>query len=221
MSLSLEEELGTAIVRSPCWENRFWAISKRALDVIVSALLLVLLSPVFFVLSLLVKLTSPGPALYEWKVVGQNGRSFSSYKFRSMVVEADQLKASLLATNEMTGPVFKITRDPRITRVGAWMRRYSLDELPQLYSVLIGDMSLVGPRPPLQSEYKQFTEYQKQKVAVKPGITCLWQVSGRNNIRDFDAWVSLDLQYIQNWSLWLDLTILAKTIVAVVSGSGK
>ena len=208
-------------MRSPSWENKFWAICKRTLDVIVSALLLVLLSPIFLLLSWLVKLTSPGPVLYEWKVVGENGRPFSSHKFRSMVVEADQLKDSLLAKNEMTGPVFKLSHDPRITTVGAWMRRYSLDELPQLYSVLIGDMSLVGPRPPLQSEYKHFTEYQKQKLSVKPGITCLWQISGRNNIRDFDEWVSLDLEYIQNWSLWLDVSILAKTFFAVVSGSGK
>jgi len=217
----VEEQKRELSGRSSCWDNEFWTIFKRIFDVIISVILLVLLSPLLLLVGLLVKLTSPGPVLYRWRVVGKNGRPFCSFKFRSMVVEADELKASLLAKNEMTGPVFKISRDPRITPVGAWMRRYSLDELPQLYSVLVGDMSLVGPRPPLQSEYKHFTEYQKQKLAVKPGITCLWQISGRNNIRDFDEWVSLDLQYIRNWSLWIDLRILARTVIAVVSGSGK
>jgi lipopolysaccharide/colanic/teichoic acid biosynthesis glycosyltransferase len=217
----VDEQAQDLIGRSTCWDNKFWTICKRIFDGIVSVFLLVLLSPLLLLLSLLVKLTSPGPALYRWKVVGKNGRPFCGYKFRSMVVEADQLKGTLLAKNEMTGPVFKLTRDPRITPLGAWMRRYSLDELPQLYSVLVGHMSLVGPRPPLQSEYKCFTEYQKQKLAVKPGITCLWQIGGRNNIRDFDEWVSLDLQYIKNWSLWLDFSILVKTVLAVVSGSGK
>ncbi len=138
-----------------------------------------------------------------------------------MVVGADDMKPALLAKNEMSGPVFKLTNDPRITRVGAWMRRYSLDELPQLYSVLVGDMSLVGPRPPLATEYERFTEYQKQKLSVKPGITCLWQVSGRNRVRDFDEWVRLDLEYIRNWSPWLDLHILVRTLGTVISGSGK
>jgi lipopolysaccharide/colanic/teichoic acid biosynthesis glycosyltransferase len=222
MQLTVVEECGREpTVRSTSWENRFWTTFKRIFDVVVSAVLLVLLSPLLLPLSLLVKLTSPGPVLYRWKVVGKGGRPFCSYKFRSMVVEADQLKASLLKKNEMTGPVFKLSHDPRITPVGRWMRRYSLDELPQLYTVLIGEMSLVGPRPPLQSEYKHFTEYQKQKLTVKPGITCIWQISGRNSIRDFDEWVSLDLQYIRDWSLWLDFSILAKTVLAVVSGSGK
>jgi lipopolysaccharide/colanic/teichoic acid biosynthesis glycosyltransferase len=138
-----------------------------------------------------------------------------------MVSNADDLKAKLEHLNEMTGPVFKLTTDPRITRVGFWLRRYSLDELPQLYSVLLGDLSLVGPRPPLQSEYAHFTEFQKQKLSVKPGITCLWQVHGRNQVSDFDDWVSLDLQYIREWSLWLDMRILFRTFSAVFSGSGK
>jgi lipopolysaccharide/colanic/teichoic acid biosynthesis glycosyltransferase len=138
-----------------------------------------------------------------------------------MVTNADELKAKLEAQNEMTGPMFKITNDPRVTPVGAWMRKYSLDELPQLYSVLKGDMSLVGPRPPLVTEYEKFTAYQKQKLAVKPGITCLWQVSGRNDINDFDQWVRLDLEYICNWSQRLDLHILVRTVGTVFSGSGK
>jgi lipopolysaccharide/colanic/teichoic acid biosynthesis glycosyltransferase len=121
----------------------------------------------------------------------------------------------------MTGPVFKLTRDPRTTRVGVWIRRYSLDELPQLYSVLLGDMSLVGPRPPLETEYAQFTEFQKQKLAVKPGMTCLWQVSGRNRVHDFNDWVRLDLDYICNWSLTLDCKILLRTLAAVLRGTGR
>jgi lipopolysaccharide/colanic/teichoic acid biosynthesis glycosyltransferase len=184
-------------------------------------LLLVLVAPLILVLSVLVKLTSPGPAFYPWKVVGKNGRRFTGYKIRSMVLNADELKKQLEHRNEMTGPVFKIEGDPRITAVGSWMRRYSLDELPQLYSVLKGDMSLVGPRPPLFTEYERFTESQKQKLAVKPGITCLWQISGRNRVSDFDEWVRLDLEYIRCWSLWLDLRILLGTCGAVLSGSGK
>lgn len=184
-------------------------------------MLLVLLLPLLLVLAVLVKLTSPGPALYRWKVVGRYGSPFVSYKFRSMVGDADERKPQLLGQNEMSGPVFKLTHDPRVTPLGRWMRRYSLDELPQLYSVLRGDMSLVGPRPPLVTEYERFTDFQKQKLAVKPGMTCLWQVSGRNRVRDFDDWVRLDVEYIRNWSLWLDLKILARTAIEVFRGSGK
>jgi lipopolysaccharide/colanic/teichoic acid biosynthesis glycosyltransferase len=138
-----------------------------------------------------------------------------------MYSNADDVKAQLEPLNEMSGPVFKLTNDPRVTKVGKWMRRYSLDELPQLYCVLKGDMSLVGPRPALTSEYIRFTEYQKQKLAVKPGITCLWQVNGRNELKEFDEWVRLDLDYIRRWTLRLDLWILLKTAAEVFSGSGK
>jgi lipopolysaccharide/colanic/teichoic acid biosynthesis glycosyltransferase/glycosyltransferase involved in cell wall biosynthesis len=193
---------------------------KRAMDLVGSAVLLLLASPFLLAIGVLVKVTSPGPVLYQWNVVGQGGRPFTGYKFRSMVINADQLKNELLAKNEMSGPVFKIRDDPRITPIGKTLRKYSLDELPQLWSVLKGDMSLVGPRPPLQTEYAQFTEWQKQKVAVRPGVTCLWQVSGRNTIRDFDDWVRLDLDYINNWSLWLDLTILLRTVWAVLRARG-
>jgi lipopolysaccharide/colanic/teichoic acid biosynthesis glycosyltransferase len=191
------------------------------MDVTVSASLLITLSPLLLTLAALVKLTSRGPAFYRWHVVGQSGRRFVSYKFRSMIKNADALKPQLLRQNEMTGPVFKLTRDPRVTPLGAWMRRYSLDELPQLYSVLVGDMSLVGPRPPLETEFVQFTNFQKQKLTVKPGITCLWQVRGRNRVQDFDDWVRLDLDYIRTWSLGLDLRILLCTVVEVFRGSGK
>ena len=182
---------------------------------------MVLLSPLIVVLAVLVKITSPGPVFYRWRVAGQDGVPFLSYKFRSMVANADELKSALAARNEMVGPVFKLTRDPRTTPLGAWMRRYSLDELPQFYSVLKGDMSLVGPRPPLVSEYALFTEYQKRKLAVKPGITCLWQVSGRNTVQDFDEWVGLDLKYIRNWSLLLDFKVILRTVREVFVGSGR
>lgn len=206
---------------SPNWNNPFLMGCKRALDIVSSGLLLVLLAPLFAVLCAAVKLTSPGPVFYKWRVVGKSAKPFIGYKFRSMVVKADQLKDKLEKLNEMKGPVFKITADPRVTRLGRWMRRYSLDELPQLYSVLKGDMSLVGPRPPLVSEFERFNEYQKQKLSVKPGITCLWQINGRNNVSDFDDWVQLDLEYIRRWTLTLDLWILWKTAGEVFAGSGK
>jgi len=191
------------------------------MDIIASGILMVLLSPLFLILGVLVRVTSAGPVLYRWRVVGKEGRRFVGYKFRSMISNADDLKPTLLGRNEMLGPVFKLSHDPRVTPLGRWMRRYSLDELPQLYSVLKGDMSLVGPRPPLVTEYAQFTDYQKQKLAVKPGITCLWQVSGRNRVVDFDEWVALDLEYIRDWSIVLDVKILLKTVREVFVGSGQ
>jgi lipopolysaccharide/colanic/teichoic acid biosynthesis glycosyltransferase len=209
------------LIFSPHWNNRAQRRIKRGLDVLGAGLLLALLSPLLLALAVVVKLSSPGPIFYRWRVTGKGGQAFTSYKFRSMYANADELKAQLEHLNEMTGPVFKLTHDPRITRSGEWMRRYSLDELPQLYSVLKGDMSLVGPRPPLASEYARFTDYQKQKLLVTPGITCLWQVQGRNRVKDFDAWVRLDLEYIRRWSLWLDVRILFRTIAAVFTGSGK
>ncbi|MDI6858530.1 MAG: exopolysaccharide biosynthesis polyprenyl glycosylphosphotransferase [Dehalococcoidia bacterium] len=193
---------------------------KRAMDIAVATVLLAILAPLFLLLALVVKLTSPGPILYRWRVVGRGGRYFTGYKFRTMVQDADRMKSDLLAHNEMIGPAFKMKNDPRVTPVGRFLRRRSLDELPQLWSVLKGDMSLVGPRPALQEDYERFTDWQKLRVAVKPGITCLWQVSGRNRISDFDEWVRLDLKYIEEWSLWLDITILLKTIPAVISGRG-
>src|SRR5712675_1337955 len=203
---------GTLLMQefSSHWRNPFSLGCKRFLDLFFSASLLAMLSPLFLILALAVKLNSMGPVFYRWKVVGKAGHPFTGYKFRSMRSDADLLKTQLESLNEMSGPVFKLTNDPRVTKTGKWMRRYSLDELPQLYSVLIGDMSLVGPRPPLVSEYVRFTEYQKQKLAVKPGITCLWQVNGRNEVKDFDEWVKLDLDYISRWTPMLDLQILLK-----------
>lgn len=209
------------LVFSSAWGSGPHCLAKRVMDVIGSSIMLVLLSPLFLLLAALVKLSSPGPVFYRSYLIGEGGRPFLGYKFRSMYVNADQLKAHLAHLNEMSGPVFKITADPRVTSLGKWIRKYSLDELPQLYSVLKGDMSLVGPRPPLEDEYRFFTPYQKQKLSVRPGITCLWQVNGRNEISDFDEWVRLDLKYIRTWSLWLDMRILLKTVVVVAQGSGK
>ena len=212
---------GSLVIFSPHWSSPAQQAVKRIIDVVVAGLLLVALFPVFFILAMAVKLSSPGEIFYRWKVVGKAGKPFLSYKFRSMVRNADDLKPQLEAANEMTGPVFKMTRDPRVTATGNWMRRYSLDELPQLYSVLRGHMSLVGPRPPLVSEYERFTSFQRQKLSVKPGMTGLWQVEGRNQVKDLDQWVRLDLEYIRCWSLGLDLKILFRTVTAVLSASGK
>lgn len=193
---------------------------KRLLDLVISLITLLILSPVFLAIALAIKLTTPGPVFYRWQVVGHGGIPFTGYKFRTMVVNADALKAQLLAANEMSGPVFKMKHDPRITPVGRILRRLSLDELPQLWSVLIGDMSLVGPRPPLRSEYVQFEPWQRAKLSVKPGITCLWQISGRNRVSDFDDWVRLDLAYIERRSLAFDLWILLRTVPAVLLSRG-
>ena len=193
---------------------------KRAADIVVAALLLLLLSPLLAAIAVLVRLSSRGPIFYRWRVVGRDGRYFTGYKFRTMVEDADRLKEELLPRNEMRGHAFKMKHDPRVTRIGRPLRRSSLDELPQLWSVLKGDMSLVGPRPALQVDYERFNAWQKRRVLVKPGITCIWQVSGRNHISDFDDWVRLDLEYIRNWSLWLDMTILLRTALVVISGRG-
>ncbi|WP_304191425.1 sugar transferase, partial [Phenylobacterium aquaticum] len=193
---------------------------KRALDVVISGLLLVVLAPLLLLISLLVVTTSEGPLFYVCHWVGQGERRFSGLKFRTMVTNADALEAQLAAHNEMTGPAFKMTNDPRVTPLGRVLRRYSLDELPQLWNVLKGDISLVGPRAPREHEFAQFSEFQKQKLTVQPGITCLWQVEGRHRISDYDRWVEMDLDYIRRWSLWLDLQILAKTAVVVVKGTG-
>jgi lipopolysaccharide/colanic/teichoic acid biosynthesis glycosyltransferase len=209
------------IIFSPNWGSFAQRTIKRVMDIVGSALLLLLLSPLLFVLAILVKLSSAGPIFYPWYVAGKDGVAFMSYKFRSMYTNADEIKAQLAHLNEMRGPAFKITDDPRVTPLGRWIRRYSLDELPQLYSVLKGHMSLVGPRPPLVNEYETFTPYQKQKMAILPGLTCLWQVSGRNKISDYNEWVGLDLEYIRTWSPLLDIRILLKTVVEVLRGSGK
>ena len=213
---------GLAIVKFSSVERTdLESIIKRGMDLSVSAVLLVLLAPVLGLIALLIKLDSPGPVFYEWKVLGLNKRPMIGYKFRTMVVNADEIKGKLLEKNEMSGPAFKMKDDPRITRLGKWLRKFSLDELPQLWSVLKGDLSLVGPRPPLQTEVEKYEGWHRRKLSVKPGVTCLWQVSGRNEINDFDDWMRLDMKYIDEWSLWLDVKILFRTVWVVVRGTGK
>ena len=202
-------------------DREFMLYVKRLTDIAVSGALLVFLLPLLLIIAVLVKATSKGPLFYEWNVVGLNKKEFKSWKFRTMVQNADALKKKLMKGNEMKGPVFKMESDPRITGVGRFLREYSLDELPQLWSVFKGDMSLVGPRPPLRTELTKFDSWHRRKLSMKPGITCLWQVNGRNKINDFDDWAKLDLEYIDNWSLWLDIKILLQTVRAVLKGSGK
>ena len=193
---------------------------KRAFDVFVSAILLVLLVPVLIAAAIGIKLTSPGPVFFLQDRIGLNKRKFRIYKLRTMIPNAEKLQASLEHQNEVAGPVFKIKEDPRITPMGRFLRRSSIDELPQLLNVLKGDMSLVGPRPMAVRDYAGFNEdWQRRRFSVRPGITCLWQVNGRNAI-PFDKWMLLDLQYMDEWSLWLDLKILAKTVPAVLRGVG-
>ncbi len=195
-------------------------VMKRGLDITISTLLLLLLAPALIVTALAIKLTSTGPIFFLQERVGLNKRRFRIYKFRTMVPHAEKLIAGLEARNEVAGPVFKIRNDPRITPIGRFLRRSSIDEVPQLLNVLKGDMSLVGPRPLPVRDYEGFNEdWQRRRFSVKPGITCLWQVNGRSGI-SFDQWMLLDLQYMDEWSLWLDFKILAKTVPAVLKGSG-
>jgi lipopolysaccharide/colanic/teichoic acid biosynthesis glycosyltransferase len=209
-------------VREPLTASRtLWQRAvKRALDVVLSFASLVVLGLPLMAIALMVLLVEGRPVLYRWRVLGEGARPFTGYKFRTMVSDADAILAELTSQNEMKGPVFKMRADPRVTRLGAFLRRTSLDELPQLWSVLRGDMSLVGPHPLYPSEYERATPAQRRKLSVKPGITCTWQVSGRSEIRDFDDWVALDLAYIDSWSLRLDLKILARTVPAVLARRG-
>ena len=193
---------------------------KRAIDLTIGTILLVLASPLMLLLGLVILILEGRPILYQWNVVGQHGKPFHSWKFRTMVHDADLRKQELLKYNEMQGPVFKMRADPRITASGRFLRKYSLDELPQLWSVVLGDMSLVGPRPPLVTEYAKYESWQKRKLSVIPGLTCLWQVQGRADITDFNDWVRMDLQYIDNWSLMLDFRILFQTASVVFQGKG-
>lgn len=195
-------------------------VIKRLLDIAGSLALLTILTPLLAFVALLIKMTSKGPVLFRQERVGLNKRRFLIYKFRTMVLDAEARLAQLEKFNEVSGPVFKIKKDPRITPVGMWLRRASIDELPQLFNVLKGDMSLVGPRPLPVRDVQGFGEdWQRRRFCVRPGITCLWQVQGRSAI-EFDQWMELDLQYLDQWSLWLDLKILARTIPAVLKGTG-
>jgi len=193
---------------------------KEILDRSIALLGLIALTPLFGVIALAIKRTSPGPVFFKQRRSGLNGRPIEIYKFRSMVANAEELRKTLEDQNEEDGPAFKMANDPRLTSIGHLLRKTSLDELPQLINVLKGEMSLVGPRPPLPSEVEKYNVWQLRRLSVKPGITCIWQVSGRNTVT-FERWMNMDLEYIDNWSLWLDFKLLLKTIPAVLFGTGR
>jgi exopolysaccharide biosynthesis polyprenyl glycosylphosphotransferase len=199
--------------------TRFQAAAKRACDVLLSGLGLLLLAPFFAVVALAIKLTSRGPVIFRQERTGLRGRPFTLLKFRTMVADADQLLDTLREQNQADGPLFKLRHDPRVTRIGRILRRSSIDELPQLLNVLKGEMSLVGPRPPLASEVTLYEEWQLDRLEVRPGITGLWQVSGRSEL-SFEDYVRLDLFYVENWSIAYDLFILSKTVPLLVSARG-
>ena len=192
---------------------------KRIFDMVLSGVSLVVLSPLLASIAAMIRITSPGPVLFEQTRCGLGGRRFTLYKFRSMINNAEQLRAELHQLNELDGPVFKISDDPRITPVGRWLRRFSLDELPQLWNILRGEMSFVGPRPAVPEEVEQYQDWQRRRLRMRPGLTCTWVLEGRNHL-DFNRWMQLDLTYIDNWSLWLDVKIFLRTIPIVLSGRG-
>jgi len=219
---SLDDFFGRPVIVFRSAPEASWqGIGKQLLDFIGALALLILFSPVFIAAALAIRLTSKGPILFRQQRCGLNGQPFMMLKFRSMVTDAEQRKHELECLNEMDGPVFKVTNDPRITPVGRILRKFSIDEFPQLFNVLRGEMSLVGPRPLPVDEVRRFDDpAHRRRLSVKPGLTCLWQVSGRNNVNNFREWVRLDLEYIDNWSLWLDLKILWRTVPVVLAGTG-
>jgi len=192
---------------------------KRVFDVVFSFVSLVILSPLLLAIAAMIKITSPGPVLFQQTRCGLGGRKFTLFKFRSMINNAEQLRAELHQLNELDGPVFKISEDPRITTVGRWLRRFSMDELPQLWNIFAGDMSFVGPRPAVPEEVDQYEDWQRRRLRMRPGLTCIWVLEGRSHV-DFTRWMQLDLKYIDNWSLWLDAKIFLRTIPIVLSGRG-
>lgn len=193
---------------------------KRLFDFFSSIIAILILSPVFLITAMIIKVSSKGPIFFRQQRCSLSGRRFTLYKFRTMVVDAELKLEELLAYNEMQGPVFKMENDPRLTKAGKFLRKFSIDELPQLWNVFRGDMSLVGPRPPLPAEVDKYEPWQRRRLSMRPGITCLWQARGRNKINDFDEWMELDLEYIDNWSLWFDFKILLKTVPVVLFGIG-
>ena len=201
-------------------EEYFWLKIKDCFDWVFSLLIIIAVSPIMLLIAILIKLEDGGPVLFKQERIGLNGRKFYCLKFRSMVPDAEALRAQLASLNESDGPTFKIENDPRITRVGRFIRKTSLDELPQFYNVLKNDMSIVGPRPPLHSEVIQYEQDQIRRLSMKPGITCIWQVWGRNSV-SFKEWMQMDLKYIDTWSVWLDLKIIAATVLVVFKANGR
>jgi exopolysaccharide biosynthesis polyprenyl glycosylphosphotransferase len=193
---------------------------KRTADAIFSAIALLLLSPIFLVIAILIKLDSEGPVFYNSVRLGKKGSTFTCHKFRTMVADAETRKESLQHLNERDGILFKISNDPRVTKLGRFLRKWSLDELPQLWNVLKGDMSLVGPRPPVPDEYRQYAVEHLRRLEVVPGLTGLWQVHSRQS-SSFADYIKLDLEYVDSWSVWLDITLIAKTFYVVLAGTGR
>lgn len=191
---------------------------KRIFDVVFSVIALVVLSPIFLITAIAVK-SDGGPAIYKQIRVGKNGKHFNMYKFRSMCIDAEKRQEELMKYNEVDGPVFKIKSDPRITGVGRFIRKYSIDELPQLINIIKGDMSIVGPRPPLVREVEQYNDYQMQRLLVTPGLTCYWQAYGRSQL-SFDDWIHMDMKYIQKRTIGIDLFLIIKTMFAVIFKRG-
>ena len=200
--------------------SHFKLYIKDIIEKLFAAILFVFTFPILLLFSFIIKFTSKGPVFFKQERVGLHGRKFFQYKLRSMVSNAEEVKEQLEHLNEQSGPVFKIKNDPRLTRVGKFMRKYSIDELPQLINILLGSMTLIGPRPPVPSEVKKYKDTHYRRLSMKPGITGLWQVSGRNKIKDFEQWVKLDLEYIENWSFLLDFKIAVRTVSTVLSGTG-
>ena len=194
--------------------NILYEVIKRIIDIVASFTGLILLSPLILIVSMLIKLESKGEVIFKQKRVGLNGKEFYMYKFRSMVINAEELKEQLESQNEMSGPMFKIKDDPRITKVGKFIRKTSIDELPQLINVIKGDMSLVGPRPSLPKEVEKFEQWMMERLEVKPGLTCIWQISGRNSI-DFEYWMKLDIKYVRERDFKLDIKLILKTILVL------
>ncbi len=217
---TLDELAGEPMILFSTTAKSSWALMvKRVLDVVLSALALVILSPLFLGIMLAIRFTSPGPVFFVQRRSTLRGREFNMAKFRTMVANAEQVREELDIRNEVTGPVFKIKNDPRILPFGRWLRRYSLDELPQLWNVLKGDMSIVGPRPPIPAEVAKYESWQRRRLSMRSGCTCLWQIGGRNHL-SFEEWMRLDLKYIDTWSLSLDFQIMFKTVGTILRGTG-
>ena len=208
----------TSLTFSATPHDEIRLLVKRITDIVLATVALVVLAPIMLLIALLIRLTSPGPAIFRQERCGLNGRRFTFYKFRSMSADAEARRAELEHLNQRE-LVFKIPNDPRLTSVGRWLRKFSIDEWPQLWNVLRGDMSLVGPRPPLPDEVEKYKRWQRRRLRMRPGLTCLWAVSGRDNV-DFETWMKMDMEYIDNWSLALDWKIILRTIPAVLGGRG-
>lgn len=217
-----DEETKRLLIQHTTYKNKFYKVSKRLFDFFASLCAIIILSPVLIIIALLIFIDDPhGSPIFTQKRIGKNGKLFNFYKFRSMVVNAEDMLENLMEQNEKDGPVFKIKDDPRITKIGKFLRKTSIDELPQLFNILNGDMSIVGPRPALPKEVEQYTPYQKQRLLVTPGLTCIWQTQDNRDDIGFDEWIKLDVKYIKKQNVILDIKLIFKTIKVVFTGQGE